>query len=107
LAQDTLRALHYNIEAINQAQVEVAADFMRGKSSRMAKILTELFLFFLEMGSQNEESSKLLDCDELIDLLELLTKTSEMLFTVLSSLPANATTIGDLEVSTYDRLPTF
>eukprot|EP00980_Cylindrotheca_fusiformis_P027194 scaffold19324_cov152-Cylindrotheca_fusiformis.AAC.9 len=101
LSQDTLTALHYNIEAINKAQVEVAADFMRGKSSRMAKSLTELFLFFLEMGSQNEESSKLLDCDELVDLLEVLTKTSEMLFTVMSSLPAHATTIEDLEVSAY------
>lgn len=99
LAQDTLRALHFNIEAINQAQVEVAVDFMRGKSSRMAIFLTELFLFFLEMGSQNEESSKLVDCDELIDLLDLLTKTSEMLFTVMSSLPANASSVKDFEVS--------
>jgi hypothetical protein len=98
LAQETLRALHFNIKTINEAQVKVAEDFMRGKSSRMATLLTNLFLFFLEKSSENEESAKLLDCDELLDLLDLLTKTSEMLFTVISSLPANVTTTKDLEV---------
>jgi len=51
------------------------------------------------MGSADEESTQLLVYDELIDLLDLLTKTSEKLFTVISTLPANATTTADLEVS--------
>ena len=100
LAQDTLQALNFNIEEINRAQVEVAEDFMSKESSHMAKLLTNLFLFFLEMGSADEESTQFLAHDDLIDLLELLTKTSEMLFNVVSTVSATAT----LEVSYSDSL---
>jgi hypothetical protein len=108
LAQDTLRALNKNIEDVNKAQVEVSEDFMRSESIRMATSLTGLFLFFLEMGAGRSEGSQVLSFDDLLDLLDLLTRTSEMLFAAISSRPANAATSENLmEVSDDSDIYSF
>jgi len=107
LAKDTLYALHLNIGAINEAQVEVSEDFMQASSNEMAKTLTELFLFFLEMASQDEATTGLLDDDDLLDLLELLAKTSEMVHTMVSVSPAGAFATGNLEMCCTLERPLF
>lgn len=83
-AQASLGSLYKNLEVVNKAQVDVSDDFMRSESYRMAKYLTGLFLFFLEMGAGSSEGSQVLTFDKLLDLLDLVTKTSELLFAVAS-----------------------
>lgn len=98
LAKNSLQALHLNIGAINEAQVEVSEDFMQSNCNQMAKALTELFLFFLEMASQDQATSRFLDSDELSDLLELLANTSEMVHAMVSVERSGVFAIGNLEV---------
>ncbi|KAL3940113.1 MAG: hypothetical protein SGBAC_005274 [Bacillariaceae sp.] len=97
LAKDTLQALHLNIGAITEAQVEVSEDFMQASSSQMAKTLAELFLFLLEMASQDEAALGIFDRDDFLDLLELLAKASEMVHTMVSVSRAGAFTTESLE----------
>ncbi|CAJ1956519.1 unnamed protein product [Cylindrotheca closterium] len=98
LAKDTLQALHLNIAAINEAQVEVSEDFMQTSGNQMAKALAELFLFLLEMAFQDEAAPGLLDNDDILDFLELLAKTSEMVHTMVSVSRAGAFATGSLEM---------
>jgi hypothetical protein len=88
-AQDTLQALNQNIESVNKAQVEVSEAFMSAESKRMAKYLTELFLFFLEMGAGMDEGKTVLAFDDLLGTLDLLTRTSETILAVSSPGPSH------------------
>ena len=91
LAQDTLQALNKNVESITKAQIELSGDFMRSESTSMAKSLTSLFLFILEMGAESGEGPVGLSLDDLLGFLDLVTRTGDLLFSAASPTP-DATT---------------
>ena len=91
LAQDTLQALNKNVEIITKAQIELSGDFMRSESIGMAKSLTQLFLFFLEMGAESGEGPVGLSLDDMLGFLDLATRTGELLFSAASPTPGTMT----------------
>ena len=101
-AQETLKALHNNIEMVNKAQVEIDEEFMRQESIRMATLLAEQFLFFIEMGAEQSKGVQLLPFRDLLGMLDLLTKTSEMVFACTCSRALHVTSFEGIQVRLYN-----
>jgi hypothetical protein len=84
LSRETLAVLHANAGSVEVAQVEISEDFLREETAEMASSLAGLLLFFVDMGTRSDSgTARGLDLDDLLEMLALLTGTSEKLYEVV------------------------
>ena len=84
LIDDTVTALEANLVAIDEAQDEGRA-ILSSTAKRMASIMGELLLFFLDLGTRNCESLRSIPCDPRIVILEKLATITELALLATSS----------------------
>jgi hypothetical protein len=81
LSRETLAVLHANTGSVEVAQVETSEDFLREETAEMASSLAGLLLFFVDMGTRSDSGTALgMGLDDLLEMLTLLTGTSEKLY---------------------------
>ena len=84
LSSKSLVDLHENSGSVDVAQVEISEDFLREETVEMASSLAGSLLFFVDMGNRSDSCTAWgLSLDGLLEMLALLTGTSEKLHEVV------------------------
>jgi hypothetical protein len=95
-AQDTMSALCQNVLAIEKANGEATQGFMKHECIQMVTILSNLFLFFLEFVVGGSGDPFLPPTADLLNMLDLVIRTSETVFSLISADAARGTASADV-----------